>query len=317
MFIDEFQRIVANNLELLLQTARSLNIGLILSNQSTSDLEAGDANLLPAIRANTRWRQNFSVSNIREIEELRDASGETIVNPAVMSFVPALLTGYFPGGITFSETRTARMGINDILLAGDAPGRSIATLRRSAGFAQFGGFPFIMDSVYPISLSEFQARLRAPWPAPSAETLVATLKDVSPGAQSRSRVLPPATHPVPIDDPGRDEPEADEFPPDMGIENERPAVPDDVQCKSSNSVDHAAEEIEEISFEHFPEAAQESPEPSTPPETPEQVADSFQFLDSLMLEQMERDERRRRIKKKAAKKERDRTTDQNTLPGMM
>ena len=53
LVIDEFQRIVSNNVELFLQQARSMNIGCILSNQSLADLDSIGADLIPAVRTNT------------------------------------------------------------------------------------------------------------------------------------------------------------------------------------------------------------------------------------------------------------------------
>ncbi len=55
LVIDEFQRIISGNVELLLQLARSLNIGVILANQSLLDLRSGGIDLIPAISANARF----------------------------------------------------------------------------------------------------------------------------------------------------------------------------------------------------------------------------------------------------------------------
>jgi type IV secretory pathway TraG/TraD family ATPase VirD4 len=62
LVIDEFQRMVAGNLEYMLQLARSMGIGVILANQSMEDLKKSSVNLIPAIEANCRLRQWFSVS---------------------------------------------------------------------------------------------------------------------------------------------------------------------------------------------------------------------------------------------------------------
>ena len=42
VFIDEFQRIIANKLEMIMQTARSMKVGMILANQSMLDLKKAD-----------------------------------------------------------------------------------------------------------------------------------------------------------------------------------------------------------------------------------------------------------------------------------
>jgi len=55
--IDKFQRMVANNLEHMLQVARSMNVGVILANQSMEDLKTRGTDLIPALEANCRFRQ--------------------------------------------------------------------------------------------------------------------------------------------------------------------------------------------------------------------------------------------------------------------
>ena len=57
-----------------------------------------------------------------------------------------------------------RLSANDISLASDHPKRSIVRLSRGAGYAQWGGFPVIVESDYHISESEFDRRKAMPWP---------------------------------------------------------------------------------------------------------------------------------------------------------
>ena len=64
-----------------------------------------------------------------------------------------------------------RQRLNDILLATDKEGRSLVQLRRGAGFAQYGGFSFVMQSGYTISEEEFIERKSAPWPEASEGTI--------------------------------------------------------------------------------------------------------------------------------------------------
>ena len=59
LVIDEFQRMVAQNTEYMLQLARSMGVGVILANQSMEDLRTLKSNLIPAIEANCRFRQWF------------------------------------------------------------------------------------------------------------------------------------------------------------------------------------------------------------------------------------------------------------------
>lgn len=47
LVVDEFQRIVSDNLESILQLARSMNVGVILANQSMQDLQTRTTDLFP------------------------------------------------------------------------------------------------------------------------------------------------------------------------------------------------------------------------------------------------------------------------------
>lgn len=175
VFIDEFQRIIANNLELIMQTARSMKIGIILANQSMLDLKKPGVDLTPAVRTNTRYKQVFAASNIDELREMIDASGEALVyQRSYAGEAAGAAIGFLAGGVklTQSEHTTPRMRVNDVLLATDAPDQSIVQIRRGAGYAQFGGMPFVMRSTFHISPEEYATRKAFPWPEDVEGTLV-------------------------------------------------------------------------------------------------------------------------------------------------
>lgn len=176
LVVDEFQRIVSNNIELFLQQARSMDIGCILSNQSLSDLEKVDSNLISAVRTNTRFRQVFGAATIEDIRDLIDTAGQSVYGMRSWKFDPtfweASLTDF-----SITESVSTRLNTNDILLATDAPGRSITCIRRGAGYAQFGGMPFVMDSVHHIDKKLHDAHRRADWPAADANMVVSTKAD--------------------------------------------------------------------------------------------------------------------------------------------
>lgn len=178
VFIDEFQRIVSGNLELILQTARSMKVGLILANQSMYDLKRQGIDLMPAVRANTRYKQIFAASNVEDQQELIALSGQTLVHQrAWRESLSALHGGQTSVG--YSETLLPRLGVNDILLATDHPLQSIVQIRRGDGYAQYGGFPFVMRSTHHISAKEYGERKNARWPEQNPATLVPTLESAA------------------------------------------------------------------------------------------------------------------------------------------
>ena len=78
LFIDEFQRIIGENLALFLEQARSYGIGLTLSNQNIDQLKTPDLNLWPIVRGNVRASLHFGSGDEREIDLISKASGETV-----------------------------------------------------------------------------------------------------------------------------------------------------------------------------------------------------------------------------------------------
>lgn len=166
LVIDEFQRMVARNVEYMLQLARSMGVGIILANQSMQDL--GD--LIPAIEANCRYRQWFSVSSLDDSQRLSAVSGEMV------ELFTSISRGWSGSSRTSTTTVTEqllpRLSRNDIALASDHPLRSIVTISRGSGFAQYGGLPFVVESNYHISAAEYSRRKAMRWPEPTIGTFV-------------------------------------------------------------------------------------------------------------------------------------------------
>lgn len=185
LVVDEFQRVVSNNLELFLQTARSMNIGVILANQSLSDLKKPDVDIVSTVRTNTRFRQVFAVGEMRDLQEVIFTSGETLIHNRSWTEKLGVAMGGLAGGIisrTSAETVVPRLRTNDLLLASDHPLQSVVQVRRGDGYAQYGGMPFVMSSSYHISQEEYAKRRRAEWPKDVPGTLTPTLATTDPVA---------------------------------------------------------------------------------------------------------------------------------------
>jgi hypothetical protein len=166
--IDEFQRMAAHNVEYMLQLARSMGVGIILANQSLQDL--GD--LIPAIEANCRYRQWFSVSSLDDRRRLIESGGETVETFASHTEHLGAFTDYAPYSRTFSEHIVPRVSANEVALASDHPLQSIVRISRGSGYAQYGGLPFVVESTYHISRSEYERRKSMPWPRSGAGSFI-------------------------------------------------------------------------------------------------------------------------------------------------
>lgn len=150
VIMDEFQRAVSGNIEVLLQMARSHDISLILANQCLDDLRSAGADIASTVINNTRVRQIFGVSTPDDLRDLTFVSGERLIFPeskgisetaGVFGMVRSIIT-------TLKPTPTPKLRVNDLIEASDHPNRSIFALKRGEGLAQFQGYPFIMESCY-------------------------------------------------------------------------------------------------------------------------------------------------------------------------
>ena len=164
LVIDEFQRMVAGNLESMLQLARSMGVGVILANQSMEDLKKSTVNLIPAIESNCRLRQYFSISSSEDRDRIIQNSGET-VDIEYGRTSKELTNGEWQHSYSESERVVPRISKNDILTVSDNPYRSILQITRGAGYAQYGGYPVIIQSNFHISKAEYERRRQMPWPS--------------------------------------------------------------------------------------------------------------------------------------------------------
>ena len=151
--IDEFQHIASLNFKLILQQARSMGLGVILANQSTSDLKMPGSDIRGTVQTNTRFKQYFSLSDHQEMEKVIEASGETL---------------YFDIGKT-----GPRLTKNELIRISDAADESIVIVGRGKGYSQFGGFAFMLRSLYHIDEEEYAERNGALWPPGDEKTIVA------------------------------------------------------------------------------------------------------------------------------------------------
>jgi len=149
------------------------------------DLRTGGIDLIPAISANTRFRQIFAASNLEEQERIARGSGEALTfQQSWHEYLAGGLGAPVIDGRNFSEHITPRLRINDILLATDDPLQSIVQIRRGSGYAQYGGMPFVMKSTYHITPKEYDDRKKAAWPAQTEETLTPQIRDSARGSRS-------------------------------------------------------------------------------------------------------------------------------------
>lgn len=163
LVIDEFQRMVAHNVEYMLQLARSMGVGVILANQSMEDLRSSKTDLINAVEANCHYRQWFTVPTSKDRQRVITASGETC--DEVISRSRSVNS---QGDETVSTSRqewvTPRFPVNQLLQVNSNPRLSIVDVSRGDGYARYGGLPIIVESDYHITEDEYAARKAMKWP---------------------------------------------------------------------------------------------------------------------------------------------------------
>lgn len=189
LVIDEFQRMLSSNLEIVLQLARSHDISVILANQSISDLNMVGTNLVSAVTNNTRIRQYFAATGQEDIETVMRTSGEYLVQDFRASSA-GYFFGAFVNNLTLSNVPSPRIRVNDILAASDEPNSSIFFLRSGAGYAQFSGLPVIAQSVFHIDEREYRRRSNSQWPSTSQSPY--TVADIALPTKKDKSMSPPA-----------------------------------------------------------------------------------------------------------------------------
>ncbi len=176
--VDEFQQIVTENLEIILEQARHNGLNCILAHQNISQLNKPPAgNLIPVVQGNTRFKQVFSAADLAHQQAIMDASGEAMYHMAqwkvaVSDFTEGRLHKvqashdlFAPEpAISVSENIGPALRRNDIIGFSDNPLHSLVHVARSRGFTQFGGYTFPMRGEYHIPYSVFRKREFSAWP---------------------------------------------------------------------------------------------------------------------------------------------------------
>jgi hypothetical protein len=209
LVIDEFQRLVGENLTTILEQARSFNIATILSNHSAAQLKTADnKNLWPIINDTTAATLYFGTSNIDEIRiiselsderfELRRTTTETSSSSsghslsemgAFQADINTTSTGSQSGiSHALSEHPVPRLKPADIVKLLSHPERFIFWPHADSGFTRFSGLPTPVQGLHIMPEAEHERRESVPWP--TVEPI--TSKPLHTPTQSFEQTLSPA-----------------------------------------------------------------------------------------------------------------------------
>lgn len=179
LIVDEFQRMAAESLAILFEQARSLDLSLILSNQSLDDLGKHQSSLLNVIETNCNTRQWFSINTKNDIKSVEAIGCLREVDEVSTS------TRIGKDGTETNQTiRRAllpRISARDAMYISNDPHLSLLRLtgvRR--GYSQYRGLPFVARTGFHITAEEYTKRRAYQWP------------DVGDGMIAATEVPPPS-----------------------------------------------------------------------------------------------------------------------------
>ena len=188
VFVDEFQRVISENVKIFLEQARSKKLHFILANQTTGQRESGGTDLTDTVDSCTAYKQSFKATDLRSLEKLIDSSGEALYHEAAWSEaidsglsetwdgtfdIGHLPTGIFDASdVKVKETLGPRLEKNTIIELSAKPMASFVRFTEGSGYTQFSGYYTPILSDFHISQAEFEKREQADWPPVDEETVI-------------------------------------------------------------------------------------------------------------------------------------------------
>jgi hypothetical protein len=210
VFVDEFQRVISENISIFLEQARSFKLHFILANQTIGQLEKDGVNLTDVVESCTAYKQSFRATDEKSIKRIMESSGEAIyhsmqwtqfLNDAfvdtddeALSFSQALAQGLDPqaheqgldgvAAARVSESEGPRLERNTVIEVSAMPLASFVRFSESSGYTQFSGYRTTVLSEYHITKALFGHREETGWPEVDERTVLVT-PDEDPIVQSR------------------------------------------------------------------------------------------------------------------------------------
>ena len=182
LVIDEWQVLVSTQLEIVLTQARSLGVGIVLSNQTTAQMITPDIDMRPIVEGNTSFQVWMSVTDDIGREQLRKLGGKQLItlrSVSVNSARPDEAT------VTSREEIVDRVSPNLVSDVSADDNRFFMRLTDNAGYACYRDLIFTARTLYHQSQKDYEADCNMPWPSGTPGTIV--------NREARPAPLPPAT----------------------------------------------------------------------------------------------------------------------------
>lgn len=181
VLIDEFQQIISNSVERVLEQGRSLGTSFILSHQTKGQTKRGGIDIQETVESCTAFKQNYRASDLKTIMELEQLSGQGMFHRFAWSQAapssdddeedvgPAFST---MGDVTVTESTGTLMDRNLIMELSADPQGSIVRFTKDSGYTRFGGKATPILSDFHITRREFHTRKKSTFPDAGVDTVV-------------------------------------------------------------------------------------------------------------------------------------------------
>lgn len=202
VFVDEFQRVISENITIFFEQARSMKLHFMLANQTIGQLDSKGINLTDVVESCTAFKQSFRATDEKSIKRLMETSGEGVYHSLQWtqllndSFVEddddhlslgaarrQSENGYVSAKVT--ETAAPRLEKNTIIEVSALPLASFVRFSESSGYTQFSGYPTAVLSEYHITKALYAHREETSWPEVDDRTVLVTPDDAPPPMSKR------------------------------------------------------------------------------------------------------------------------------------
>jgi hypothetical protein len=188
VLLDEFQQLVSDNMLLVLNQARSMNIGCVLAHQNLGQLNLGDKDLTNTVLSNAAYKHFFRATDLATRDYLTKSSGTKVEHevswrqaaPVVrdslareyLSVHRAEHDFLLDAVVNVREVQTPRLEPNEVISWSALEHTSFVNFTREAGLTRYGGFWVPLLSGYHIDQAENERRKICPFPAGDERTVV-------------------------------------------------------------------------------------------------------------------------------------------------
>lgn len=182
LIVDEAQQVLNQHTKILLETARSMGVHLILAHQSVDQLRTAHWDIASVVEGSTTFKLNFEASSLAALKSMAEYGG--LVRVPTLSYTQPIYPGFDendddllsprrayprnafePALATVGEAFLNELTTNQILAISAHPLRGFVRSRTDGGLTQYAGKWVEIECEHPITKKEYDARDATPFPA--------------------------------------------------------------------------------------------------------------------------------------------------------